>query len=122
MSAFVKVSKEHPRSGYGRAGSAAQRFRKRSPFRKYAPQVRALKWPSFCGVEFFGSCRKTRNFFRNLHRGSERSVNGHMIRGLDGARSSGWVPRGGKPVTAVPDCAITVSTQIENSVGNKPAL
>src|SRR5512144_1959650 len=58
--------------------------------------------------------------FVNFQRGSARFVYAHMVSGFVASRLIGCYPRGGKPVMAVPPCAIIVSTEGANSSGDRP--
>ncbi len=114
-SLFVKVSKEHPKSGYVSPEFACARLMKASPFRMYAPQVSGLNIPSFCASEFLGSCFNAIYFLVKTQRLSDRFVYAHITKGLLASRFAGCFPRGGKPVIAIPPGAIIVSAHTEYS-------
>src|SRR5260370_25287734 len=88
---------------------------KASPFKTYTPQVLGLNKPNFWASELPGSWRKARYFFVKAQRLSDRFVYAHITKGFVASRFAGCLPRGGKPVMAVPPGAIIVSAHTEYS-------
>lgn len=69
------------------------------------------------GAATWGSRFSVRCLLVIPHRGSDRSVQAHITSGLAGSRTTGCVPRRGKPVITLPPGAIIVKAHGASSTG-----